>query len=180
MTRTNITALKRIARGMVGAIVLLVAGCAGALSDPEQPSRISVTFVAPEKFTDAKRSDMEKSSAGLLNDLQKFMIETGERYVPAAMRLDVSVTDVDLAGDFELFRGPEFDQVRITRGLYPPRIVLEFRLIDGAGRVLKEGRRTLSDIDYQLRPAYPKDDNLRYEKDILREWFRGEFAGVRG
>ena len=27
--------------------------------------------------------------------------------------------DIDLAGDFELFRGPQVDQVRITEGLYP-------------------------------------------------------------
>jgi hypothetical protein len=160
----------------LAAAALIASGCVAASSDPERVSRVSVTFVEPEKFTDAKRSEMERSSAGLLGELQKFMIETGERYIPAEARLTIHVIDVDLAGDFELFRGPDFDQVRIAKGLYPPRIVLEFRLTDGGGRIIKEGKRDLTDIDYQLRSAYPREDYLRYEKDILRDWLRAEFG----
>jgi hypothetical protein len=157
-------------------VALFASGCAAASLDPEQVSRVSVIFVDPEKFTDVKRSDMERISASLFNELQKFMIETGERYVPAQAWLSIHVTDVDLAGDFELFRGPDFDHVRITKGLYPPRIALEFRLTDGGGRIIKEGKRDLIDIDYQLRSAYPKEDYLRYEKDMLRDWLRAEFG----
>jgi hypothetical protein len=156
--------------------MLLASGCAVASSDPEQVSRVSVIFVDPERFTDVKRSNVERSSAGLLKELQKFMIETGERYVPAQAWLSIHVTDVDLAGDFELFRGPHFDHVRITKGLYPPRIALEFRLTDDGGRIIKEGKRDLIDIDYQLRSVYPKEDYLRYEKDMLRDWLRVEFG----
>jgi Protein of unknown function (DUF3016) len=162
------------------ATALLALGCAMSPSDPEQGSRVSVTFVEPEKFTDAKRSEMQRSSAVVLGELHRFMVTTGERYVPADRRLYVNVLDVDLAGDFELFRGPDFDQVRITKGLYPPRIVLQFRLTDGDGRTIKEGERKLTDIDYQLRSAYPREDYLRYEKDMLREWLRDEFGSNAG
>ena len=50
------------------------------------------------------------------------------------MQLNIRVTNVDLAGDFELFRGPQADQVRIIKGLYPPHIVLEFEVVDDNGR----------------------------------------------
>ena len=165
--------------GALAAAALIASGCAAASSDAERVSPVSVTFVEPEKFTDAKRSEMERSSAGLLGELQKFIIETGERYVPAEARLTIHVIDVDLAGDFELFRGPDFDHVRITKGLYPPRIVLEFRLTDGGDRIIKEGKRDLTDIDYQLRSAYPREDYLRYEKDMLRDWLRAEFGAPK-
>ena len=107
--------------------------------------------------------------------MEKFLIKTGGRYLPPTMKLNIRVTNIDLAGDFELFRGPQADQVRITKGLYPPRIMLEFEVIDGTAAV-KSGKRDLTDINYQLRNAYPGEDYLRYEKDILRDWLRAELG----
>ena len=95
------------------------------------------------------------------------------------MKLNIRVTDIDLVGDFELFRGPQADQVRITKGLYPPHIVLEFEVMDSTATVVKSGKRDLTDIDYQLRSVYPTEDYLRYEKDILRDWLRAEFAVLK-
>jgi hypothetical protein len=159
---------------------LLIAGCATAAPVAESVSRISVAFVEPEKFTDARRAELERTSTGILGELQKFIIMTGARYVPENMKLNIRVTDIDLAGDFELFRGPQADQVRITKGLYPPRIALEFELTDSAATVVKSGKRDLTDINYQLRSVYPREDYLRYEKDILRDWLRAELAVLTG
>jgi hypothetical protein len=69
--------------------------------------------------------------------------------------------------------------VRINKGLYPPHIALEFEVVDSAGTAVKSGKRDLTDIDYQLRSVYPRDDYLRYEKDILRDWLRAEFGDLR-
>jgi hypothetical protein len=159
--------------------LLVIAGCATAASVDESASRVSVAFIEPEKFTDARRADFEPTSSGILRELEKFLIETGARYVPEGMWLNIRVTNVDLAGDFELFRGPQADQVRITKGLYPPHIVLEFEVVDSTAKVVKSGKRDLTDIDYQLRSVYPREDYLRYEKDILRDWLRAEFSDLK-
>ena len=90
--------------------------------------------------------------------------------------MSIRVTDVDLAGDFESFRGPQADQVRITKDLYPPRIVLEFEVIHDTAAVVRSDKRDLTDLNYQLRNVYPREDYLRYEKDILRDWLRSEFG----
>lgn len=142
-------------------------------------SRVSVTFIEPEKFTDARRAELEPTSSAILDDLERFLIDTAAPYVPANMKLNIRVTDIDLAGDFELFRGPQADHVRITRGLYPPRIALEFELVDSTETIVKSGKRNLTDIDYQSRSVYPREDYLRYEKDILRDWLRAEFGGLK-
>jgi hypothetical protein len=158
--------------------LLIVAGCAASAPVEESVSRISVAFIESEKFTDARRADMEPTSTGVLGELQKFIIATGARYVPENMKLNIRVTNVDLAGDFELFRGPQADQVRITKGLYPPHLVLEFEVVDSTAKVVKSGKRDLTDINYQLRSVYPREDYLRYEKDILRDWLRAEFGDL--
>ena len=150
-----------------------------ATATAQSVPRISVAFIEPEKFTDARRAELAPTSEGILRELEKFLIDTGARYLPDTMKLSIRVTDIDLAGDFELFRGPQADQVRITKGLYPPRILLEFEVIDSAAAVVKSGKRDLTDIIYQLRSAYPREDYLRYEKDILRDWLRAEFAVLK-
>lgn len=91
-------------------------------------------------------------------------------------KVSIRVTDIDLAGNFELFRGPQADHVRITKGLYPPRIMLEFEVIEGTAAVVRSGKRDLADLNYQLRNFYPREDYLRYEKDILRDWLRAELG----
>jgi Protein of unknown function (DUF3016) len=151
-----------------------------AAADPEHVARIHVVFVQPEKFTDARRADFKPNSEAILDAIAKFMQETGEETLPREMNLDIRVTDVDLAGDFQPWHGPQFDHVRVTNQLYPPRIVLEFRVIDAGGQVIQSGKRNLTDLNYQLRTFYPVDDYLRYEKDLLRNWFREEFGKLKG
>jgi Protein of unknown function (DUF3016) len=157
---------------------LLLSGCA-ASAPYDEVSRVSVSFVEPEKFTDSRRVELAPTSAGVLRELEKFLIETGGRYLPPTTKLSIRITDIDLAGDFELFRGPQADQVRITKGLYPPHIVLEFEVVDSTTKVVKSGKRDLTDIDYQLRSVYLREDYLRYEKDILRDWLRAEFSDLK-
>lgn len=157
------------------AMIVVIAAQAAA-SEPETPARVSVVFVKPEVFTDAGYSKTERSSPAILLQLQRFIADTGTRYLPESMRLEIKITDIDLAGDFELFRGPQFDHVRVNKSIYPPRIALEFRVFDAGDQTIKEGQRQLTDLNYQLRVDYPREDRLRYEKEILRDWLRGELG----
>ena len=139
-------------------------------------AQIAVIFVQPQRFGRGK-SEGETNSVALLNELHTFMCKMGER-VPVGMQLEITVTDIDLAGDFEPWRGPQFGHVRITRDIYRPHISLEFRLTDDSG-IVSAGQREITDIAYQDRFARPPDDYLRYEKDILRDWFRNEFGAIK-
>ena len=151
---------------------------AGAAA-PKPVSRVTVAFVQPEKFTDCKRSSWGDTSPELLNDLQQFMETTGGHYVPDGLHLEIKVTDVDLAGEFEPQLGPQFDEVRIVKAIYPPRITLQYRVTDAKGAVVASGQREITDLAYQMRTAWPQDDYLRYEKDMLRDWFGTEFRGLK-
>jgi hypothetical protein len=155
------------------------AACTDGTTVAGPVARVAVVFEQPQHFTDMRYTQAEQTSVALLNELHKFMCEMGKRYVPIGLQAEIKVTDIDLAGDFEPWRGPQFDQVRITRDIYPPRLSLEFRLIDDSGGVVSEGKRELRDIGYQSRLVRPPDDYLRYEKDILHDWFRSEFSGPR-
>jgi hypothetical protein len=138
---------------------------------------VDVTFVAPEKFSDAKEDSMDsaKGREAVLEELKQHLIRQGAAYVAPNQRLEIKVTDVDLAGDFEPWRGPNFQDVRIVKDIYPPRVKLEFRLVGADGKVLSEGQRQLTDLSFLMTVAMPTSDPLRYDKELLSNWLRREF-----
>jgi hypothetical protein len=55
-------------------------------------------------------------------------------------------------------------------------VELSFRLTDGDGKVVKEGKRKLTDTNYlqNLRLPGAGQDPLYYDKELLKQWLRGE------
>jgi DUF3016 family protein len=163
--------LPTIAVALATAIALTAAGPA----DAARP-RVAVEFVRPEKFADVKASARSSEAAGLRGEVERVVVETGERLLPPGRSVAIPVTDVELAGEFEPRRGPQFAHTRFMREVFPPRIELEFRVQDALGRVLAEGRRTLRAPLYLTRSVRAADDRLRYEKSLLADWLRAELA----
>lgn len=162
---------------LIAFLGLLVGSAAFAANPEKAASPVQVTFLHPEKFTDAKDSymDTERGRDYILAQLKDQMVEHATKYLTAGQRLEIIVTDVDLAGDFEPWRGPNFQDIRIVKDIYPPRISLEFRLLNADGAVVSEGKRQLQDLGYLMTLAMPTWDPLRYEKQMLSDWLRSEF-----
>lgn len=163
---------------LLAAVFGLLAFDAVHAADSGKPaSPATVTFVAPEKFTDAG-DDAMNSDGGrdhVLDALKTHIESLARDYVGAGLHLEVTVTDVDLAGSFEPWRGIEFDHIRIMKEIYPPRMDLEFRLVGADGKVVSEGKRHLQDLAYLMVLSLPTSDPLRYDKDMIRSWMRQEF-----
>jgi len=145
---------------------------------PTSAENTEVVFVAPEKFSDARDSytGTDSGREAILSELRTYLQKDAKRLIPSGDRLFVSVTDVDLAGDFEPWRGGQWDDVRIVKDIYPPRIDLSFRLVNSAGVVVKEGTRNLRDNTFLMYVAAQlRDDPLRHEKALIDDWLRSEF-----
>ena len=161
---------------------LFVSGCATPFVAPEHVSSVSVTFVEPEKFTDVRRTEWEHNSHGLLAALAKFMQETGERALPPEMQLyDQSHGRQTGRRLRAWFRGAQSIRVRIIKehlsAAHRPRVSYLSTITAGS---IKAGKRELTDIDYQRRGrSRLREDYLRYEKDILRDWLRAEFSDLK-
>lgn len=140
-------------------------------------SPVLVTFAAPENFTDVKDEYMgtERGRDAVLAELKQHITTRAAKYLTAGQRLEIMVTDVDLAGDFEPWHGPNFNDIRIVKDLYPPRVSLQFRLLNADGTVLSEGKRQLQELGYLMTIAMPTRDPLRYDKEMLSDWLRQEF-----
>ena len=107
---------------------------------------VTVTFAHPESYTDLRLSCVSTDADGrsLRSELERFLAASAAPLVPAGQRLEITVTNIDMAGDLESWRGSGRCDVRIMKDTYPPRIDLAFRLVDEAGKeqaLLGEWRR---------------------------------------
>jgi len=151
-------------------------------SKPASTAKADVVFVDAEKFTDVRDSysGTDRGRDAILDQLREYIQEEANRFVPPGDHLSVSVTDVDLAGEFEPWRGPNWSDVRIVKDIYPPRIDLSFRLTDASGVVVKEGTRNLRDNTFLFNTvAQLRDDPLRHEKALLSDWLRSDCRGLK-
>jgi hypothetical protein len=157
---------------------LLALAGAAPLAASDAPPRVTVAFFEPEKFTDVRDSGLFNDSgrSNYLEQIRDHLLEQAPKHLAEGQRLEITFTDIDLAGDFELWRGPQYFDVRMVRDIYPPRLEFSFRLLDASGKGVKEARRTLLDLAIQLRSSMiTQHDTLRYEKSMLDDWLREEF-----
>ena len=144
-----------------------------------QEAAVTVTFAHPETYTDLRLSCVSRTTdaQSLRGDLERYLVTAATPLLAAGQRLEITVTNVDMAGDIEDWRGPGRCDVRTMKDTYPPRIDLSFRLLDGSGRELRAGARKLRDSNYLVNagPAYGTD-HLRYEKALLGDWLRSELG----
>lgn len=139
-------------------------------------ARVSVTYVNPEKFSEATEFHQQDgyNESRYLEPLKAFLIKRAAKMLPAGDRLEVTITDIKLAGSYEPWHGPNFRYVRFMRDVYPPRIDLQFTLTGSDGQVLREGSRKLRNLGY-LQSGLTRlndTDPLRYDKGLLDSWLR--------
>ena len=150
--------------------VVLACVPVGALAATAQ-----VEYVKPDSFTDAGRRFPASARDESLAPLKEHFVKEIGRRLPADQMLSLSITDVDLAGEFEPSQ-PASRELRVVKEIYPPRIELRFRLTRADGTVVKEGTRTLRDTSFLSNSSTGNADPLRYEKAMIDRWLSREFA----
>jgi hypothetical protein len=136
-------------------------------------SPVSVQFQDPDSFTDVRENNSTTTSTDYLDTLRDYLQQTAAKFLSDGQRLEITVTDIDLAGE-NLNNQP--NQIRVMKDLYAPKIKLKFQLLDGNGKVLKEGERRLTDTNYLSQAGRPgSSEPLYYDKQLLKQWVQDEF-----
>jgi len=169
--------------------VALLAGLAAtgtlfAAETKPTDGRVTVIFSHPEKYTDIRDSqsdfENERGRERYLPFIQEYLEQEAVRKLPAGEKLTVTFSDIDLAGDFEPWHGMQFNDVRIIKDLYIPRMTFTFKITDANDAVIKEGERKLTDPGFQMQITTGfRDDPLRYEKSMLSDWLRAELKPAK-
>lgn len=167
---------------MLGVMGLYAAPSALAHTETPAP-RVIVKYEHPQKFTESVKSRAFTGTADTddyLQRLKAYMQKRAEKILAPGERLDIVVTDIDRAGNFEPWLGPDYSRVRIIRDVYPPRIDLRFKLIGADGKVIREGVRKLRNPGFMTTdiPGPGSTDPLRFEKRLIDRWLRQGTASL--
>lgn len=163
------------------AVVGLTTALQSAPANPAHHALTDIVFLEPAKYTDVKDSSMgDHERTTYLDQLRDHLRDQARYFVPQGYLLKVTVLDIDMAGEFEPWRGPQYHDVRIVKDIYSPRIDLAFQLTDAEGNVVSKGQRELRDLSFMMKlPTGFASDTMRHEKALLDDWLRNEFPRLR-
>jgi hypothetical protein len=148
--------------------------------DSDTPAgRVTVTWAPPDKLSEVKDNQMHRGwlrPEDWTKTLGDYLRTRAERLLPPGQHLEVTIDDIKLAGNFEPWRGPDAQDIRIMKDLYPPRVDLHYRLVASDGTPIREGDSKLRDMAYLQHTVPTSTDPLRYDKRLLDDWLKREFA----
>ncbi len=140
---------------------------------------VEVQWTDPAQFSEIRYSANRREArrGDWVQDLAEYLRKKATTRLPQGDRLEVTITDIERAGDYEPWHGIQFDTIRYMRDIYPPRITLDFKLVGADGSVRSQGTRKLTDMSY-LQRSVPlgESDPLRYEKRLIDDWLRDELG----
>lgn len=130
--------------------LILGVGLWAATISAQAHSGLEVRFVEPEHFKDVSLSGAgtDKVRSYVLKELEKHLHRLADVRLAHGHRLDITIYDVDMAGEFEPWRSPMLTNTRVVRGIYRPSIKLRYRWSDSHGRVIAENDTTVSDLNF--------------------------------
>lgn len=174
----------------LGAVLLVASLLAGPVdartrnvTDPNAPRSlpgdgpVQVDWTDPAQFSDIRFSGnrWEAQRGNWVEQLARHLQTRATAQLPAGESLQVTFTDIRRAGAFEPWRGPQLQDTRIVRDIYPPQIELTFKRLDAEGNVIDQGERRLRDSGFMMGSStLSNNDALRFEKRMLDDWLRRE------
>jgi Protein of unknown function (DUF3016) len=157
------------------AILGLLAGSAVTAAKAET----IVTFVHPERFTDASPDGIRPADdrTPALQAMRREFERLGQRLPPGQV-LRIEVLDVDLAGIFEPWR-LQAPTTRFVNSATWPRVRLRY-VLERPGQPPLQGEEDVKDMSYlRHSTSVLSVGPLRYEEAMLYDWFNQRFGMVQ-
>ncbi|MEM1222449.1 MAG: DUF3016 domain-containing protein [Verrucomicrobiota bacterium] len=132
---------------------------------------IETSYIEPRKFTDLELTNRSKDTSAALFDREVKASKILHQAIGEGRTLELTFTDVDLAGEILPFIGRHNNETRVIRSVYPPRIEFNYILKDESGNEIATGTEKLVDINFQIGIRRPSSSDIfYYEIDLLEEW----------
>ena len=164
-------------RGKIKAVALLAASLAAAA----QAAQVEIAWEDPEHFRDIEAGqESQKTFQGrVMAELEVAIRCSADRVLPQDYRMEIMVTDLDLAGDLRYFF-LQFDQpVRVVTDLYFPSMEFRWTLYDGEGEEVRQGMENIRDMGFRYHGDYfVRNAPLGYECRMIEDWFEKTFADL--
>ncbi|ARD20989.1 MULTISPECIES: DUF3016 domain-containing protein [Shewanella] len=164
---------------------LLIAGalmCNVAIADEEvienpvtEEGIVKVEWQEPKNYRDLKTATEVKSrfEQRFFDTMTKNINKEAEKILKPNQKLEMVVSDVDLAGDLRpTFGATSANELRIVKDLYPPRMTFTYRITEGDNVVIA-GDEKLVDMNFMYGANSTRNQRpFEYETRMLKDWLK--------
>ena len=170
--------MKHLLKLVLFTATLTITGCAQqAPTEPQNfmtnDGKVNILWQNTNDYTDIEATIgvQSKFEQYLFTQLTQELGKLANKHLTEGQQLDLTVTNVDLAGDVQPTFGASVDDIRVVTDLYPPKLDFEYTLSQN-GKVIASGTEKLRNMSYlsDLQPL--NNDTFRYEQKLLTEWFK--------
>lgn len=148
---------------MAASLILVMLSATSA-----QAGTVKVEWHEPDEYTDIKSANANRNKfrKSVFKQFEKHFNKMAQKELPEGMRLEVKVTDLDLAG--EVIGAAQYRTVTNSRW---PSIEFEYSLYDGK-RLVKSETVKLKDLSFMdKRSRLGNRSTYFYEKRLIKDWF---------
>ncbi|WP_299801697.1 DUF3016 domain-containing protein [uncultured Shewanella sp.] len=161
------------------AATLTISGCAQKQDDtvPQDlltnDGNVNILWQNPSDYSDVEATTgvQSKFEEYLFTELTDELGKLANKHLAKDQQLDLTVTNVDLAGDVQPTFGAAPDDVRIVTDLYPPKIRFDYVLTQN-GKVIKSGSEKLNNMAFLMEIQPISNDPFPHERELLTNWFK--------
>jgi hypothetical protein len=156
--------------------ILLLAVFAFQLQAATNDSRnVKVSWQNPEKFSDIRPSNGSKKAyqKQVIESFDKILGDLGEK-LPDGYRLELTITDLDLAGDVNPLYRMGNNDVRVVKDIYFPKMQLNYVLLDPSNQVVDKANDVkIKDMGFMMASGSTiHSRQFSYETEMLEKWFK--------
>ncbi|NKF49395.1 DUF3016 domain-containing protein [Shewanella sp. WXL01] len=138
---------------------------------------VKIEWQNPKKFRDIKTSNERQSrfEARLFETLTKNLDKEVTKTLKPNQKLEMQVSNLDLAGDMRPTFGATTGDLRIIKDLYPPRMTFTYQVLEG-DKVVVAGDEKLVDMTFMNNVRNRNHKPFQYETVMLKNWFNKTVA----
>lgn len=152
-------------------LIPLIALCALPVA---ASAEIKTNYVNLEDFTDFTIAESPETFAQKVFDKELKGSSKLQGYVGEDRLLELTFTDIDMAGDVQPWRNRDNADIRYVESIYPPRIKLTYVLRNAQGEEIASGEEALRNLgfDSDIGATSSMRDSFYYEIKLLEDWAR--------
>lgn len=153
--------------------LLLAACCAGMLGSLAQAGEVKVNWQEPDKYTDIRPGNETRAGfqGRVFKDFDQMFAELAKK-LPDGYLWEVTVTDLDLAGEVRPMFARTLNDIRVIKELYWPRMSFSYTLKDPQGKLVVSAKEQIKDMNFMSHVGvYAGYSNFQYEERMLHDWF---------
>lgn len=138
-------------------------------------AEVKVSWQQPEKYTDIRPANGTKAAyqKRVISAFDKIWADVATK-LPAGYRLEVTVKDLDLAGDVNPMFRIDHNDIRVIKDIYFPRMTIDYVVFDANKQPVMTGTdERIKDMGFMM--STPSGFNQRefiYEAEMLKKWFK--------